>query len=172
MLYHMCSIKDLQNSQENIYAGVSFLVNCGLKVCSFITTETPAQVLFCEYNEIFKNTFFTEKPHCFCTSMQIVFSRSSNQHKEMLFHLLRSSQRKYSLKKGVLENFAISTGKYLCCSHFLVMLQTFRPATLIRRDSNIGIFLWVLRNFCEYFKNTHFEKILQTTSSVFNLLSH
>ena len=84
----------------------------------------------------------------------------------MLFHLLRSSQRKYSLKKGVLENFAISTGKYLCCSHFLVMLQTFRPTTFIRRDSNIGIFLWVLRNFCEYFKNTHFEKILQTASSV------
>ena len=61
MFYHMCSIKDLQNSQENICAGFSFLVNYRLKVCSFITTETPAQVLSCEFNEIFKNTFFYRK---------------------------------------------------------------------------------------------------------------
>ena len=87
----------------------------------------------------------------------------------MLFRLLRSSQRKCSLKKGVLENFAISTVKYLYCSLFLVKLQTFRPTTLIGRKSNIGIFLWVLRNFCGYFKNAHFEKILQTAFSVFYL---
>ena len=61
MFYHMCSINDLQNSQENIYAGVSFLVNRRLKVCSFVTTETLAQVLSCEFNEIFKNTFFYRK---------------------------------------------------------------------------------------------------------------
>ena len=144
----------------------------GLKYAALSQQRLRHRYFSVNIMKFLRTRFFTEKPHCFCTSMQIVFSRSSNQHKEMLFHLLRSSQRKYSLKKGVLENFAISTGKYLCCSHFLVMLQTFRPATLIRRDSNIGIFLWVLRNFCGYFKNTHFEKFLQTASSVFNLLSH
>ena len=29
----------------------------GLKVCNFITKETPPQFLSCEYCEIFKNSF-------------------------------------------------------------------------------------------------------------------
>ena len=31
----------------------------GLKACNFIK-ETPTQVVFCEYCEIFKNTYFEE----------------------------------------------------------------------------------------------------------------
>ena len=30
----------------------------GLKACIFIQKETPTQVFFCEYCEIFKNSFF------------------------------------------------------------------------------------------------------------------
>ena len=44
-------------------------------------------------------------------------------------------------RKRVLKHFAIFTGKYLCCSLFLIKLQAFRPVTLSKRDSNIGIFL-------------------------------
>ena len=47
------------NSQENTCVRVSFFNNvAGLGPCKFIKTETPAQVFFCEFSEIFKNTFF------------------------------------------------------------------------------------------------------------------
>ena len=33
---------------------------------------------------------------------------------------------------------------------FLTKLQTFKPATLLEKDSNAGMFKWNLRNFLEY----------------------
>ena len=44
-------------------------------------------------------------------------------------------------KKTVFKNFAVSTGTHLCLSLFLIKLQTFRPATLLKKDSNTGVFL-------------------------------
>ena len=44
-------------------------------------------------------------------------------------------------KKAVLKIFSIFTGKYLCLSLFLVKLRAFRSATLLKRDSNTGVFL-------------------------------
>ena len=44
-------------------------------------------------------------------------------------------------KKGVLKNFANFTGKHLCWSLFLIKLQVFRPATLLKGDANTIIFL-------------------------------
>ena len=41
-------------------------------------------------------------------------------------------------KKDVLKKFAIFIGKYLCRSLLLMKLQTFRPATLLKRESNTG----------------------------------
>ena len=48
--------------------------------------------------------------------------------------ILRSSQRRCSLRKGVQRNFAKFTRKHLCQS-------------LIKRDSGTGVFLWILQNF-------------------------
>ena len=45
----------------------------------------------------------------------------------------RNSHRRCSVKKGVLKNFANFTGKHLCWSPFLILLQVFRPATLLKR---------------------------------------
>ena len=53
-------------------------------------------------------------------------------------------------KKAVLKNFAIFTGKRLCLSLFLIKLQDSSPAFLLKRDSNTGLFLWILRNFKEH----------------------
>ena len=50
-------------------------------------------------------------------------------------------------KKSVLKNFAIFTGKGLRWSLFIIKLQTFWPATLLKGDSNTGVFL--LQNFCD-----------------------
>ena len=52
-------------------------------------------------------------------------------------------------ERVVLKNFTNFTGEYLCWSLFLIMLQVFRPATLLKRDSNIAVFLWNLQNFSE-----------------------
>ena len=54
------------------------------------------------------------------------------------------SHLKWSLKKAVLKNFAIFTGKQQCLSLFLIKLQDVMPATLLERDSNTGDFLWIL----------------------------
>ena len=38
----------------------------------------------------------------------------------------------------------------MCWSLFLIKLQAWRAATLLKRDSNVGAFLWILRNFQEH----------------------
>ena len=45
------------------------------------------------------------------------------------------------IKISVLKNFAIITGKHLCWSLFLRKLQVLKPATLLKGDSNNGVFL-------------------------------
>ena len=50
-------------------------------------------------------------------------------------------------KINVLKNFAIFTGKKLRWSLYFINLQAFRPGTFLKRDSNISVFLWILRNF-------------------------
>ena len=67
--------------------------------------------------------------------------------KLMLNHSNRGSHQKCSVKKGVLKNFSIFTEKHLCWSLFLIKLQVFRAAALLKRDSNTGFFLWILPNF-------------------------
>ena len=50
-------------------------------------------------------------------------------------------------KKAFLKNFAIFTGKNFCWSLFLKMLQAFRPVTLLKWDTNAGVFPWIFWNF-------------------------
>ena len=49
--------------------------------------------------------------------------------------------------KRVLEHIAIFTRKHLCWIHLLTMLQTFRPATLFKWESNANVFHWILQKF-------------------------
>ena len=51
------------------------------------------------------------------------------------------------LKFGVLKNFANFTGKQQCWNLFSIKLKALRPATLLTRDSNTGVFLWNLWSF-------------------------
>ena len=53
-------------------------------------------------------------------------------------------------KNAVLKNFAIFTGKQLCWILFLIKLQAFSPASLLKRDSNTGVFLCISRIFQEH----------------------
>ena len=61
--------------------------------------------------------------------------------KFQLFSLARSSHRSCSVKKSILKNFSNFSGKHLCWSLVLIKLQAFRPATLLKRDSNTGVIL-------------------------------
>ena len=44
-------------------------------------------------------------------------------------------------KKAILKNLAIFTEKHLCWSLFSIKLQVFRPVTLLKIDSDTGVFL-------------------------------
>ena len=69
---------------------------------------------------------------------------------ELLWKLelnVRSSHRNSPEKKGVFRNFASSTGRQLCWCLFLIKLQTFRPAAVLKIDSNTDVFLWNLQDF-------------------------
>ena len=66
---------------------------------------------------------------------------------EFGFQKYRSSRWQMYFRIGVLKNFAIFTGKHQCWSLFLINMQAWTPATLLKRDSNIGFFLWNLQKF-------------------------
>ena len=51
-----------ENLQENTCASVSFLIKLQASACNYIKKEAQAQVFFCEFCEIFKNTFFCRTP--------------------------------------------------------------------------------------------------------------
>ena len=53
-------------------------------------------------------------------------------------------------KNAVLKNFAIFTGKQLCWILFLIKLQAFSPAILLKGDSSTGVFLCISRIFQEH----------------------
>ena len=49
-----------QNSQENTYGRVSFLIKSQASACNFMKKETLAPMFSCKFCEISKNTFFKE----------------------------------------------------------------------------------------------------------------
>ena len=52
-------------------------------------------------------------------------------------------------RKGAIRNFAKFTGKHLCQCLFLNKVAALRSATLLKRGSVTGVFLWILQNFEE-----------------------
>ena len=77
-----------------------------------------------------------------------------------------SSLQGCSIKK-LFKNLAVFTEKHLYRSLFLIKLQAFRAATLLKRDFNKGASLWILQKF----KNTYFKEHLQTAASVWMLMN-
>ena len=66
---------------------------------------------------------------------------------QLFFLIFRSSRSQMFFKTGFPKNFMIFTRKHPRWNLFLIKLQAFRAATLLKRDSNTGVFLWILRNF-------------------------
>ena len=61
-------------------------------------------------------------------------------------HTFSSSHLRCSVKEPVFKIFIIFTGKHFCWSLFLIKLQAFR-LSLVKSDSNTGVFLLILWNF-------------------------
>ena len=61
----------------------------------------------------------------------------------------RSSSSQMFFEIVALKIFASFTGKHLCWSLLLIKLQPLSPATLLRRDSNTGVFLRKIWSFSE-----------------------
>ena len=123
--------------------------------------SSRSQILF--KISVLKNfTSFTGKHLCwslFLIKLQIwrlanLLWRNSNTG--AMRKKLQSSRSQIFFKIGVIKNFSNFTGKYLCWSIFLIKLQTWRPAALLRRGSNTGVFLEI----DEIFKNTFFTEHL------------
>ena len=129
--------------------------NLSYYVCSIIKCFLFAGILNLRYTipgHTFLQTIHVfgsyEINFCYLAGIILYISNTKKQPPEV-FH-----------KKGVLKNFPIFTGKHLCwrlfliklqtffrCWRlFLIKLQTFSSATLLKRDSNISVFLWILRN--------------------------
>ena len=87
----------------------------------------------------------------------------TNPPKKLISNILNRQKQPPEVfcKKVVLKIFADFTGKQLYWNLFLIMLQAWRPANLLWRDSNTGFPCEI----CEIFKRTCFEEHLRTTAS-------
>ena len=79
-----------------------------------------------------------------------------------VFCRIRSSRPEVFCKKGVLRNLAKVTGKHLYRSLFFSKVAGVSPASLLKRDSGIG----VSREFCGISKNTFFHRTPPVATSV------
>ena len=52
--------------------------------------------------------------------------------------MLRASRSQMFFQVDIFKNFTIFTGNYQYCSLFLIKLPAWRPATLLKKDSNTG----------------------------------
>ena len=60
------------------------------------------------------------------------------------------SRQELPYQKGVLINFTKLRGKHLCRSQFFNKVTKLRPINLLKRDSDTGAFLLILRNLSEH----------------------
>ena len=74
---------------------------------------------------------------------------------------IRNSHQRYSVRKGVLRNFAKLRGKHLCQVLFFNKVAGPEPATLLK-EALAQVFS---SEFCEISRNTFFTEHLWTTAS-------
>ena len=96
-----------------------------------------------------------EKRRVFRTLPKIIKGQIVNYSPEKKLHGncvtgSKSSQRRCSMKKAVLKNFAIFKGKHLSWNLFLINFQAWRSVILLKRDCISVVFLWILQHFWEH----------------------
>ena len=120
-----------QHSKDSNHDRVLFNWICGLWSWHFTAFSGD---FLCEFSQIFlEKLFFGTNPDE--SSIPIPRWSIQEQPPEVFY------------KKGALKNFTKSTGKHLCQSLFFNKVAVLRPATLLKKDSGAGVFLWILWNF-------------------------
>ena len=146
----------MQNSQENTCTGVFFLINCRLNACNFIKKRIlyrkniSGRMLPMYEFSMWDSAKWERRDHFICKkpymiSIWYLFLFSSLSFTLDFFKTfpgVRRSHLQMFFEIDVLKNFAIFTGKQLCWNLFLI-----NKVPGLKRDSNTGIFLWILRNF-------------------------
>ena len=82
------------------------------------------------------NTFVLSR-----TDVLLMLLQQGKLQQQILHGISRSSRPGVFCKNVALKTYAKFKGKHLCWSLFLIKLWAFRPATLLKRDSNTGVFL-------------------------------
>ena len=62
----------------------------------------------------------------------------------------KNKMNRYSIKHLFLKTLQYSQENTCDGGSFSVKMQDFGPVTLLKRDSNTGVFLWILQNFQEH----------------------
>ena len=75
-------------------------------------------------------------------------SKTPNIYHHIKFR--KSIMNRCSIKKPLLKVLQCSQKNTCVRVSFLIIMQAFSPATLLKRDSKTGAFLWILRNFSEH----------------------
>ena len=90
-----------QYLQENTCAGVSFLIKVQALACNVIKKETLAQVFFCEFGQMSKNTFFTDNIRGLLLHIRKVFGLQTE--------FLKMSKEEFLISKYLVEIFRRSS---------------------------------------------------------------
>ena len=134
------------------YIRLNLLYLLNLIRCQFYFTiyqtaakAAPLYVNIFKIDVLWLNSLFSEVTSCrslvyfnFPTISMLI--KMGNSH-------CRSSHQRRPMTKAVLKDFTIFSRKRLGLSLFLTKLKPFRPAILFKKDFNMCIFLWILRNF-------------------------
>ena len=116
-------LKILQNSQENAFTRISFLLMLQADAWNFNKKGTLAQMFSCKCCKIFKKTFFYRTPLV-----------AASDYKYFILKSHRSSRPEVLCEKGVLENFTKFAGKQLCQSLFFNKVAGLAPSGVISNN--------------------------------------
>ena len=130
-----------RNIYLNLFGGAHFHLR-SLKACNIAKKLVWTRFERLYFHEGFVHLNFR---YCACFEQEVLKLESVDS----LWNV-RSSQRRYSVRKKVLKTFTKSTGKHLCQSHF------FKKETLAQAFSS---------EFCEIPKNAFSTEQLLTTAS-------
>ena len=116
--------------------------------------KVPFQLNFISLKKILQRSNLGQE--CWMFFMLVVSINKLWKTNKLILHILKKikteavAQKCVFCKKGVLRNFAKFTGKYLYQRLFLDKVAGLRPATLLKKDSGTGVFLWILQNLQEH----------------------
>ena len=135
-----------QNSQENNSAKASFLIKLQVWGCNFIKKETLAQVFFCEFCEISKNTFSTDHLRTPASgSFRVFFYRL---YYKMCFQLRYKSCQVFQLSRARHEMVALIRNLHFWtvqvhCSRckWIILIEISKQSTKTTRPISFTCFL-------------------------------